>query len=329
MNDIERFERLYGAAGRRLRTLCLTLDLSTYTDTKAMEVRHETADLVRTLNVAVDRWASEAIPRAYAKGERVARTSLEILGKKPRKPQNVDTVRMIIDDLMVLLIRANNSINDTVADYAAVTGYAARAVERAQLQEFSFGEVAEKVARLIASAQFGGKARWWVFRVIRAHLLKILTQGNFIKINGRYYNLRKYARLVARTEMRKADTAAVLDMANQYDADLVKWSSHNTECDAKDPVKNCHTYEGKTYSISGRTYNIPGLVIEKLTAIPPIHPYCMHSLRVTSEEAIEVTQRRGETDLARKLREARERGETMYEYAQRVIKEKNLWELPK
>jgi uncharacterized protein YdbL (DUF1318 family) len=312
MNDIQRFERLYGAAGRELRRRLLSLDPTTYTDAEAEEVRRETETLVRTLNFAVSRWANEAIPRAYAKGARIARTALEILGKKPRKPQLIDKRRILIDDLLILLVRANNSIGGTVDRYLGIVRQSAttQAVASAQLQEFDFQSIADKVNRLTASAIKQEQTRGWLTKTIREYLSKVVKAGDFLNINGKNFNMEKYAKLVARTELRKANTEATIETARQFENDLVAVSDHGTVCD------ECKEYEGNVYSLTGWNTKYP-----MLPAQPPFHPNCQHYLLCTSEEAIEVRKEYGETDWARQMRELKQNKESMYEYAQRTFSE--------
>jgi hypothetical protein len=278
--------------------MLLALEPLSYTDAKGMAVMVKARELVSVLNFAVERWTSEAIPRAYAKGARTARTALEILGKKPVKPELHNAKRKIIDDTTLVLLRANNSIPVTVSRYVAITSEAARKAQFAPLQEFSFGAASEDIGRLAAEAELKEKSRGWLSREVRNYLRALIEDDEFIEINGRMYRMQKYAELVARTTMRESQTAATLDLCNQYENDLVVVSDHGCDCDI------CEPYEGNTYSISGRSLNYP-----MLEDSPPFHPNCKHVLNATSEEAIEVRASRpggGESELRRTIREAEE-----------------------
>jgi hypothetical protein len=298
MNDIERLERIYGAAGRELRAMLLALEPSTYDDAKGRAVMAKARALTTALNFAVDRWAGEAIPRAYEKGARTARTALEILGKRPVKPELHNAKRKLIDDTVVTLIKANNSIPDTVERYVATVGAAARAAQGARLQEFSYSEASSDIGRLAAEAELKEKSRGWLSAQVRDFLRGLIEDDEFIEINGRMYRMKKYAELVARTTMRESQTAAVKDLCEQYDNDLVQISDHGCDCDV------CEPFEGNIYSLSGRSTRYP-----MATDLPPFHCNCKHSMQATSEEAIEVRSQRpdgGESQLARTIREAEE-----------------------
>jgi len=275
MNDTERLERIYNVAARELRRMLYSLEGSKYTAMAAGAAHNRALEITRVLNVTVDNWAGEAIPRAYKKGAAVARTALEILGKKPLRPPFEDKRRRLQDDLVVLLIKANNSIPTIVDRYLASAMMAERAVQGAQLQEFSFDEVKDDVEAMAKKAVQTEASRGELSRTVRDYLRDQIGQGEFLEIKGRSYKMNKYAELVGRTTMRDAQTAATLDLCHQYENDLVQVSSHGTVCEI------CAQYEGKVYSISGKT---PGYPI--LDARTPFHPNCEHSLLPTSLEAI-------------------------------------------
>ena len=272
MNDIERLERIYGAAGRELRRI-LSLEPGV--------ARVRAREIVKVLNMAVDKWANDAIPRAYTKAARTARTSLEILGKKPRRRTFVDRGRILRDNLMVVLIRANNSIPAVVDEYLAATALVIRTVETAQLQEFTYSDSEEKILRMARKAVAKQESRKTLENQLRSYLIKQIEDDGFLKINDRNYNMKKYAEMVSRTALREAQTEATLDLCEQYDNDLVQWSDHGTVCEI------CIEFEGKIYSISGKSLEYPMLERE-----PPAHPNCEHSLLPTSDIAIEVMGRR-------------------------------------
>jgi hypothetical protein len=114
------------------------------------------------------------------------------------------------------------------------------------------------------------------------HLNNLFPADGFVEINGQTYKIREYtktvtdhAKIVARTESRKAQTRSVLAMCRTFDNDLVVVSSHDNPCET------CTKYEGKVYSISGKHPKYPALK-EK----PPFHAGCRHSINPTSDNAI-------------------------------------------
>jgi len=296
MNDIQRLERIYGAAGRELRRLVRSVEPQGYSELGARALMDRVRDITLALNVAVEQWSSTAIPKAYAKGARTARVSLEILGRTRKRMPVEDRARRLADDLLLILIRANNSIPATVERYLGIVALASRAVRTAQVQEFSFEEASRELGAMAAEAVT--KSVGWLSMQVRNFLRGMIEDDEFIEINGRMYRMKKYADMVAQTALREAQTAATLDLCNQYENDLVVVSDHGCDCDL------CEQYEGNIYSISGWGTRYP-----MLPAQTPFHPNCQHSLLPTSEEAISVvTRRRGtfESTLEREIREAEE-----------------------
>ena len=90
----------------------------------------------------------------------------------------------------------------------------------------------------------------------------------FTDRSGRRWDLSVYARMCARTIAAQAMSEATINRLLDEDADLVQVSSHPHPEDA------CSPYEGRVYSISGKSGRYP-----KLREMPPFHPNCRHRLR--------------------------------------------------
>ena len=133
------------------------------------------------------------------------------------------------------------------------------------------------IAGLLDETIRDGGSRGDLQRLIRQHFKRELYEKKFININGRNYDLTKYAKTVARTRLRKVQSDSVKNMCTQYENDLVQISDHGTVSEI------CKPYEGNVYSINGQT---PGY--ETLPEWPPFHPNCEHHASPTSIEAIEV-----------------------------------------
>ena len=89
--------------------------------------------------------------------------------------------------------------------------------------------------------------------------------GRTITINGRNYQIDKYAEMLARTKSRQAQSLGTMESCGAAGVDLVRISSHNTTT----PV--CIPHEGRVYSISGKSDIYP-----ILREIPGFHPNCLH-----------------------------------------------------
>jgi hypothetical protein len=114
------------------------------------------------------------------------------------------------------------------------------------------------------------------------HLNSLFPRDDFVEINGQTYKIREYtktvtdyAKIVQRTERRKAQTRSVLAQCREFDEDLVEVSIHDNPCEI------CAQYAGKVYSISGKHPKYPAV-----TVLPPFHPGCRHSINPTSDNAL-------------------------------------------
>jgi hypothetical protein len=278
MDDIKRLEAIYRVTGRELRHLLLSSSVRSSVGSGAVQVR--VRNMVSDLNRAVDQWASPAIDLAYARGSAKARTALEILGRRPQRGMTIDRPRMLHDDLMLTLIKANNSIPSIVERFLAAEQVAGRAelefdMSRAQVQEFSYTEAEDHIQRIARNAVKQDASRQKLTKRIKDYLQDLIGDDDFIEIGGRMYRMTAYAEMVGRTVLREAQSKATLDLCEQYDNDLVQVSDHGTICE------ECKEYEGNIYSISGTNPDYPALEAE-----PPYHPNCEHSLLPTSEIAI-------------------------------------------
>lgn len=274
---IAELERAYFKIQREIATALLSVDPASYKETGAISAQNKTEVLIRRLNRMAIRWAKESVPIAYRRSYIVSKTKLEVLGME--KDADYDllkhrrTVEFYIEKTMKDLVDANQSIKNNVNMYLYLAKKASEGL--AQIQQFDpmdEGVLAEIVTDTIEQ----GKARGYASKRIHEYLRLKLLDGNFIDKAGRSYNLRAYSKMVARTRLRMAQTAAVRNTCAQFDNDLVQISQHASPCD------ECSTYEGQIYSISGEHPQYSMLVEE-----PPFHPNCEHDMSPTSEVAIQ------------------------------------------
>jgi hypothetical protein len=111
--------------------------------------------------------------------------------------------------------------------------------------------------------------------LVQSHLKKRVGDGNLVEINGRYYDIKKHSESIARTELRRTQSAGVKNACDEYGNDLIEISDHGTTT----PI--CMEYEGRIFSLYGKT---PGY--EVIDMLPPFHTNCKHSCLPTSEAAI-------------------------------------------
>ena len=104
--------------------------------------------------------------------------------------------------------------------------------------------------------------------------------GGILAKNGRVIPYKTYANLLARSIVAETQNTSTMNVAKEYDHDLVKMSYHRTSC----PV--CAKYEGKIYSLSGKSDKYPYLkTIEGFRkGYNNIHPNCRHRVGVYVEK---------------------------------------------
>ncbi len=279
--SVNELSRYYGIMGNKILSELLRIDAESFTEILAMSAQKNVQELVDKMNRRAIQWSNKATPEAYGDAAKFSKTILDILGaeKDPLFDPIVHT-KSIKDNEEVTektLIRANLSINTNVATYIYLTRKAHEDIM--QIQAFDLRDE-EVIARLLDDTIREGGSRGDLNRLIRQHFNREIYEKKFININGRNYNLTKYANMVARTRLRDVQSEAVENMCNQFDNDLVEISDHGTTSEI------CIPYEGNTYSISGKT---PGY--KPIPAWPTYHPNCEHFASPTSVEAIEVRGR--------------------------------------
>jgi len=274
---VAELERIYYAVEKEIARELSFFDINNYQELRAIKTQERIDQLVKMLNRAAIKWAKSSVPEAYKSGYDISRTRLEILGAKRNEEFPLMAHRNAIGDYtdktMNDLIRANLSIKQNVATFL----YLARRANMGLMQFQAFDLRDEEIiAGLLDEAMEAGETRGTAYRLIREHFREKFGDAQFIRINNRNYNLKYYARNVARTRLRVVQTEAVKNSCAEFDNDLVEISDHGTTCEI------CIPYEGNVYSLSGRT---PGYPV--LDDAPPYHCQCEHSMAPTSEEALE------------------------------------------
>jgi hypothetical protein len=279
-------QRIYGAAGHELRTLLLSIDLSTFDGAKAEEIKRKARRIVTYLNGVSGRWTRQTTKVAYGKAAEKAKAQLWKLGRRiPRgKPPARSGPQVVEATADTALLKATGSIMRTVEQFisAALMGTGATKSIIGAVQEFDYEDIEGEIATLSVEAVRLELSRGALKKAIMDRLRELVGDENFIQIGERMYNLKSYAEMVARTTLAEAQTQATLDQCALYENDLVKVSVHGTICDI------CKEYEGNIYSLSGNDPDYP-----MLDESCPFHPNCQHGLLPTSEAAISVMEREG------------------------------------
>lgn len=165
-------------------------------------------------------------------------------------------------------------IEDSTALWSQAIGTAENKVERLfratqqdliREREINFALTTEEIAG-------GGIQR--MRSTLTQRLQENADNGQFLTINGRNYQIGKYAELVARTRTREAQTIGTIRTIQEFGLDLVKWKASADACEI------CLPFDGEIYSISGKSQEHP-----VLSESPPVHPHCTCTLTPYVEAA--------------------------------------------
>lgn len=255
------------------------ISLVEYSEIRAMKTRNRISRLLELTNRKTYQWTKGAIPAAYNEAIGYSRISLDVLGMKPNplfSPKiHASSVDKFINETVKYLINANGSIKNITNAYLYLMKKASE--ELLELKEFDGWEAGAEdwIREEILEGVETGASRQVVARGVREYLLNQMDEDGLINVKGRRYQPRKYSEMVARTEMRSAQSEAVINSCHEYESDLVAVSDHGTTT----PI--CLPYEGGIFSLSGRSAEYP-----YLEAYPPFHPNCQHYITPTSPEAV-------------------------------------------
>jgi len=281
--SLEGFERrlaaLYAAAQKDFDRELTRPTLSAYKETEVYKSRKRIDGMIQKLNNQAASWAKDAIDKAYRSQRAETRAQAEILGFRPKKKHTKATLLAAIRRTYSYLERANASMKRTADNYYGALRYASN--QLARIQEFDDEERAaflDETASIAAKAVAEGWSRVRLSNLLESALRLQIEDGDYVIINGRNYNIESYAEMVARTEIRKAQTEAAKETCAEYGCDLVEWSIHANPC------PECAELEGQVFSLSGQDVEFPQLSADDE---PPLHPNCGHSLLATSREAME------------------------------------------
>lgn len=274
---VDELDRYYGIMANKIKEDLLKLNIDNYNATRAFRTRDTIASLIKILNRYAMKWSDQTVTRTYRDIMQISKTTFAILGsvRDPffNEQIHTGTIEDDIEGIQKFLVDANQSIKLNVDTYLYLLSKAE--TKFAQLQEFDMRDE-EIISELLDQAIIEGQSRWKVGRLIRDHFEEIIGEEQFIYINGRNYNLRKYAKMVARTRIRKVQSDSTINSCKQYKNDLVQVSDHGTKTEI------CLPYEGNVYSLTGETKGY-----DTLPFPPPFHPNCMHHIAPTSITAIE------------------------------------------
>lgn len=198
---------------------------------------------------------SGSMRNAIRDGARMAVPQMQSYGltRKFQLPYDSKTVVSFLDDSAALWVNAVGTAENKVERLFRATQQ-----DLIREREINFSLTADEIA--------GGGIRQ-MRSTLTQKLQENADNGQFITINGRNYQIGKYAELVARTRVREAQTIGTIRTIQEFGLDLVKWKASADACEI------CQPFDGEIYSISGKDKEFP-----VLSESPPVHPHCTCTL---------------------------------------------------
>lgn len=165
-------------------------------------------------------------------------------------------------------------IEDSTALWSQAIGTAENKVERLfrATQQDLIRE--REINYTLTSEEIAGGGVTRMRSALTQKLQENADNGQFLTINGRNYQIGKYAELVARTRTREAQTIGTVRTIQEFGLDLVKWKASADACEI------CQPFDGEIYSISGKSSDYP-----IMSESPPVHPHCTCTLTPYVEAA--------------------------------------------
>jgi len=288
--------RIYEAASAKIYGLVFGIDAGNYSDAMANKIKREVTLEVHRLNLKAMMWSKVAIPEAYNQSKNFNKEIFEKVNMKPdpdyRKSIHQMTIDKAISTTENILIKANMSIIPQVKVYLSLIKNASKIIVRADIQELSV-ENKEVVNEIVTEGIDAEITLRKISGDVEAYLRFELKAGNFIRINGKNYNMKLYSKMVARTQMRITQSVATKNISKQFENDLVAWSDHFQRY--RDEA--CAPYAGNTYSLSGDSKKF-----RKLPATPPTHPNCEHYLNVVPQPLVDMEPERFPETIKQKVK---------------------------
>ena len=230
------------------------------TDVKKKQALAEITKTVSKADGEVKVWLVNGIAEVYVEGMKNTDKVLHKFNiKTPAGKLTVSTLKSA--ELAPTLEAVNALIGDAYLDFgSSMTGMI-------KSTDHIFNDVLKQQTRAtITEGRLVGKS----VREIAKEVSDNIGQKGFsvlIDRGGNKWSLPRYSDMLARTHLMRANNEATVNRSAEFGVDIMEVSDHGTTT----PI--CIPYEGKKFSISGKSKDYP-----LLTNTPPFHCNCKHSL---------------------------------------------------
>lgn len=252
------------SAGRKILMRAISEQM---TDTKKQQFLNFLKSEAAKVDGEVREWLVKGLSKTYVAGmnltqEQIASLKLKLKPNMPDlKPIKVEMLNTL-PFLQPHLKAVNTLLSDAYLDFGNTMSGFTRGAERI------INEALRKQLRsTIASGRLEGKS---VQQIKKSIVEEFKDRGFTVLIDrgGNQWSLQRYSEMLTRTHLLKSNNEGVVNRASDFGVDIVEISNIKSRCD------ECGWYEGRIFSISGKSKNYPPLSGNE----PPYHPNCRHTL---------------------------------------------------
>lgn len=264
--QINELRKIYKKAAKDLQKLLLSEDLSSFNRGRSESILRQAELIIKGLESDTLDWAEVVLPLSYGRGIDIAARQVLRLGIVEEVDRfaliHTAAVSVLTDVIVADVVKAGSEIRQLVSSF----------VRRAQIDRNLDREITRRIAEGLIAGSHTREVGSQLYREFRQRI----SDGHFVRIGNRNYELGSYLELVAQTRTREATTEGTLNTAALYGMDLVIWDVHDNPC------PQCQPYAGRVFSISGTNEDFPPLIVR-----PPVHPRCECSVHPTTDTKLE------------------------------------------
>lgn len=285
-NELRDLSAIVGRYRRKLIDKLLEITPLEYTLTRQTNIMQEFRTLTNKLHDAVYQWENKNIKNTFLESRNIGVKLLKDYGLESLPGYTEEKIKSDwqnrIDQADAYFRNSFYSMEIVANRYfyilRKVSESLMRVEELAGLADADAEELLDMIENMAVSGGYkgAGASRNKIAKSVEQYIRSKIGGGNLIEINGRMYDVKKHSMLIARTELRKTQTAGIKSANNEFGNDLVEISDHGTTTEI------CKPYEGRVFSVSGGDPDYPYLDID-----PPFHPNCMHYATPTTKRIIE------------------------------------------
>lgn len=267
--------KIYTTAKERVDKQLSKVGLSDFSKSRADSTMAQIDKIIKWLYKKSNSWTDKALKASLKEGVRRANISIEQCGLAPVRWDTKTNRRAVA-------VLAQSTVKELEGAAMAWGNRLERYVRASQLKSINDG----LLSRAIGASLVAGEDTRGITSAVYDQLKKQLEGDKFLTINGRNYDPKSYARLIARTRTREATTIGQINSAFNSAMVLVQIDVHSDACEI------CQQYMGRVFTLEGQHPDFP-----KLERTPPFHPNCECNLYPVTEGALR--QRHNYLDLVK------------------------------